>query len=372
MSIVIRKYAEEHVKAVRQFNDRLRGGGEPSQFPLSPTPRWLPKIAGRKLYQEYYLAIDDAGDVRGAYILKHQNFWIKDQVVAIADYHGPISEGAVNRNYPQVGVQLLWDALHKQPLLFGLGMGGYDEPLARMLTAAGWSMFSVPLFFHIVYPAAFLRNIAHLRRRPARRCVLDILAATGLGWLGIRTMQAICVRKAPLDPTVTVETVDEFSDWVDEIWQRAKGEYGMTAVRDAETLRILYPRRTEKFIRLKISNRAQPIGWAVLLDTRCSDHKHFGDMRLGSIVDGFSATADAPKVIGAARRFLESQGVDLIVSNQSHAAWRQGLRRAGFFEGPTNFIFTASRKLAEQLRRHGIANDDLHLNRGDGDGPIHL
>ena len=372
MSIAIREYAEEHVEAVRQFNDRLRSGGESSRFPLSPTSTWLPKSPGRKLYQQHYLTVDDAGAVRGAYILKHQEFWIKDQVVAIADYHGPISEGAVNRNYPQVGVQLLRDALQKQPLLFGLGMGGYDEPLARMLAAAGWRMFSVPLFFHVVHPTPFLRNIAALRRRPAKRRLLDVLAATGLGWLGIRAMQTVAGRKAPPDKDITAEAVDEFSDRADDVWRRAKGEYGMTAVRDAETLRILYPRQTEKFIRLKISDRSRPIGWAVMLDTHCSGHKHFGDMRLGSIVDCFSATAEAGKVVGAARWWLESRGVDLIVSNQSHTAWRHGLRQSGFFQGPTNFIFATSKNLTELLRQRGVTDDDLHINRGDGDGPINL
>ena len=61
MSITIHPYADEHVEAVRQFNGRLRAGGEAAyQFPASPVPAWLPKVAGRKLFQELYLAVDDA------------------------------------------------------------------------------------------------------------------------------------------------------------------------------------------------------------------------------------------------------------------------------------------------------------------------
>ncbi|MBN2579219.1 MAG: hypothetical protein JXB10_09530 [Pirellulales bacterium] len=372
MPITIQEYAEEHVESVLRFNDCLKSGGAATSFPISPIPQWLPKIAERKLFQEYYLAVDEAGAVQGGYILKHQDFWIKDQVVRIADVQLPISKGVVDRRYSFVGVQLLRDALKRQPLLFGLGMGSYAEAVARLLKAAGWSMFSVPFFFRVLNPRAFLRNIRCLRRQIATRVALETLALSGLGRLGISGAQALLCRRFPLPPAVQAEPVNEFSAWADELWQAGRSDYGMSAVRDAETLRILYPRDEEKFIRLRVTERSRPIGWAVLLNTPLTNHKHFGNMRLGSIADCFAAAEDAVKVVTAARAFLESQNVDLIVSNQSHAAWRRGFRRAGFFQGPSNFIFASAPQLTERLRRQGVQNDAIHLNRGDGDGPINL
>ena len=61
-----------------------------------------------------------------------------------------------------------------------------------------------------------------------------------------------------------------------------------------------------------------------------------------------------------------------MVSNQSHAAWRGGFRQAGFLAGPPHFLFASSPELTKLLRREGLENDDLHFNRGDGDGPINL
>ena len=176
---------------VARFNARLRAGGIREQFPASPIPAWLPKIPGRRLYQEYFLAADNGSNVRGAYILKHQDFQIGGQVVPIADFHLPISEGAVDRAYVQVGVQLLLDARQRQPLLYALGMGGYDEPLPRLLKACRWEMFSVPFFLRVVRPAAFLRNIAHLRQTPLRRGLLDFLACTGLGYRRDQGMEPV-------------------------------------------------------------------------------------------------------------------------------------------------------------------------------------
>ena len=360
------------VPAVREFNNRLGSGGVTVQFSVSPDPQWLPKIAGRKIFQEYYLAVDRDKSVHGGYILKHQDFWIRDRVIPIADFHLPISEGTVNRRYSQLGVTLLRDALSRQPLLYGLGIGGYDEPLVRLFQAAGWSAFSVPFFFRVVRPTAFLRNIAFLRRFAAGRLLLDLSAASGLGWLGIHAYQACRGSRSSKVAADDVEPVAEFSDWADELWESCRRQYGMSAVRDAETLRILYPKNNDKFIRLKVGSRSRPIGWVVVLDSQLSGHKHFGNMRLGSIADCFASVADTAAVVGAARRYLESRGVDLIVSNQSHIAWRRGFRQAGFFSGPSNFIFAASRELTELLRRESVENDDLHFNRGDGDGPINL
>ena len=372
MQTFIREHAEEHTEAVRRFNDRLKAGGERTQFPTSPVPKWLPKLDGRRIFQQHYLVLDDQGGVRGAYILKHQDFWIRDQVVGIADLHLPVSEGVVNRSYPQVAVQLLRDAMRRQPLLFGLGMGGYGESLARLFAAAGWSMFSVPFYFRILRPTKVLRNIVHLRRRPGWRLPLDILAATRLGSLGIKTIQAIRSPRARCDPAVGMEVVEEFSAWTDDLWDLCKSQYGMCAVRDSKTLRILYPASDPRFIRLKITKQKRTIGWAVLLDTQLADHNHFGNMRLGSIVDCFGATTDALPVVSAARECLETRGVDLIVSNQSNAAWRLAFQQAGFLQGPTNFIFTSSPKLTELLSQKSVKNEELHFNRGDGDGPINL
>jgi hypothetical protein len=73
-------------------------------------------------------------------------------------------------------------------------------------------------------------------------------------------------------------------------------------------------------------------------------------------------------VIHAARTWLERRGVDLVISNQAHAAWRKALRDDGFFQGPSNFLCGVSKPLAELVRSIG----ETHLNRGDGDGPVHL
>ena len=72
------------------------------------------------------------------------------------------------------------------------------------------------------------------------------------------------------------------------------------------------------------------------------DHKQFGDMRVGTIVDCLAPPADAPAVMRAAAALLEARGVDLIISNQLHAAWSNALVHAGFLRGPSNYLLALS------------------------------
>src|SRR5437867_3147441 len=146
----------------------------------------------------------------------------------------------------------------------------------------------------------------------------------------------------------------------------------MAAVRDARVLNILYPPDDIRFIRLKIVDGCSVAGWAVLLDTVMADDKYCGNMRVGSILDCLALPEDANAVMAGAARVLEDRGVDLLLSNQSHPAWCQGLKMAGFVEGPSNFFFVASKALTKLLNEIDPAGTAIHLNRGDGDGPIHL
>lgn len=372
MPLTINEYAAEMTEEVVRFNERLRANGVQAAAPTSPVSQWLPKTAAAQLFQEYYLASDENSVVRGAYTLKHQPFEIGDKAVPIAFYHEPLSEGIVEKAYGVVGLKLLLDALRRRPLLYCLGMGGFETPLPRMLAGLGWQLASVPFFFRVAKPSRFLRNIRYLRRSAPRRTACDVLAFSGLGWLLLKSVQAIRSRTVVDRERVDVAIVDDFGDWADELWNMHKNEYGMCAQRDCATLRLLYPSSNKRFLRIRLSEGDRTLGWAVCLNTQMSDDKYFGGMCIGSIADCFGSLADTGKVIAAAATILQERGADLIVSNQSHAAWGKALVDAGFFRGPSNEVFATSKKLTHLLNDSRVPGDGIHLNRGDGDGPIHL
>jgi hypothetical protein len=101
-------------------------------------------------------------------------------------------------------------------------------------------------------------------------------------------------------------------------------------------------------------------------------HRHFGDLRVGTIVDGLAISGMEQSVAHAASQTLEERGVDLIVSNQSHGNWQSALTRCGFFRGPSNRIFAVSPALAQRLHPVESQFPFYHFTRGDAAGPIHL
>jgi hypothetical protein len=371
MAIKISSFTPEHVAEVSRFNERLKAGGCTFQFSPSPIPNWLPRQGSDPLYEEYLIASDESG-VRGGYVLKHQPFQIMDETGTVCCVYLPLSEGAVDRKFSQVGLQLLLDALKRQPLLYSLGMGSLENPYPKLVKAAGWTLHPIEFLFAICKPNNFLKNIEALRAKKSRAFVLDMAAYSGVGWLGIQAMNFVLARNASKTTDLDVQVVKEFGTWADELWQQSKTEFTLCAVRDAVSLNRLYPVNAEKFFRLVVRKNGIVIGWVICLDTRMTNHKQFGGMRVGSIIDCLAAPGQAGAVATCAYDFLKLRSVDIVLTNQSNKSWADGFRRLGFLSGPTNFFLALSPKLAKKLAPFATNSSSLHFLRGDGEGPSHL
>jgi hypothetical protein len=248
-------------------------------------------------------------------------------------------------------------------------MGSFSNPLPTMLKAMGWSLCPVPFYFKVNHPFPFLRNIALLRSSFPRSLLANIAAFTGAGWAGINTAQRL--RSASAIRGLEVELVTTFGAWADKLWQICSPLYTMIASRESSVLNCLYP-PGKNFLCFKVVRASQLLGWAVVLDTQMRKNRHFGNLRLGSIVDCLATPGNAAAVVQAAAGFLHRRGVDLIVSNHSHTVWGSAFRAAGFLTAPSNFIFAASKPLAQQLEPFASCQNDVYLTRGDGDGPVNL
>ena len=373
MALVIQPYRKEHEAAVQAFNGRLQAASSDPNFVFSQSsvPRWLAPANDNAVWNEFYVAVDGASSetaVHGVYALKQEALFVRGKgVQRIACYHHPLSEGIVDRAFTSVGMLLARDALARQPLLYALGMGGAETPIARMLKAFGFTLTSIPFYFRVVHPAKFLREMEALREKRSRALLMDIAATSGTGWLAIKAMQAMKSSASGI-ANVVAEEIGEFSDWADSLWNVAKETVNAATVRDSRTLKLLYPENYSSPIastrRLRVTRDGSTIGWAII-GIRRKDAK-FGTMRVGSLVDCWAMPDDANAVIGAATRALEKDGVDLIVSNQSHHAWCNALDKNGFLKAPTNFVLATSKKLTELLQP--FEPGSIHSTRADGDG----
>lgn len=373
MAIVIQPYRPEHEPAVAEFNQRLRQGGadESLVFYRHAQPRWLSRTPESRIYNEYFVAVD-GGIVRGGYALKTQEFLFPDgRIRSIGYYHHPLSEGIVNKAHAIVGTLLLRDAMQRAPLLYCLGMDGYDRPLPQMLVRLGWTHCLVPFFFRIVNPSRFFRNMQTLRSSAARRFLMDAAVYSGAGSVGWKLLQHYRALGAPRPlaaecSEVTSFEASESTKTLQSLWEQARQTCSFTAVRDAAALDILYPPAQTHLTRVVMNRNGVPIGWAVVGERR-KDAK-YGNMRVGSVVDCFALSGESFSLVRGATQILERQGFDLILSNQSHQAWGEAFKAAGYLPGPSNFVFAASKKLAELLAPFEEVRPRMHLTRADGDG----
>jgi len=369
---VIEPYSEKHVAAVKSLNVRLAAGGVGKEFllPEAADP-YDPEAAHKQpVYRKHFVAVEN-GAVRGGYLIQWQDFWIGGKVRRLGGYQFPLSEGIIDKKYTAVGMLILNHAIRANSLLFTVGMGGLDLPLPRMLKAAGWRLGLVPFRFHANHASRFFRQVSALRTTGARRMLMDALAITGIGWAGMRLLELRSKRAAKNGGPVHVETVREFAGWADEVWERSRDGYHFVAVRNRAALRLLYPLEESRYIRLKMLRGSEVIGWVVALDSQMRGNKHFGDLRVGTILDCLAPTEHAAAVIRAAADALDSMGVDLTVSNQQHGVWLEALEQAGFLAGPSNYGFGTSKALTGLLGA-GERERQIHLTRGDGDGRVNL
>jgi hypothetical protein len=288
------------------------------------------------------------------------------------DYQLPISEGTIDSRYALVGLLMLKDALKREPLLFALGIGGYQESLTKMLKVMKWPIVSCPFFFKVNHPFRFFREITYLREKKGLGPLFDLMAFSGLGW-SLTTLLQTVRRRAPWHPAdIQMEEVHSFSCWADELWNQVKDSYTFIGLRDATILNALYPVGDSRYKRLKVIWREKTIGWAVVLDTKMKDDDYFGGMKVGAIIDCLAQDGQERHVVTMATRFLEQLAVDIIVTNQLHCLWCKAFTSNGYVPGPSNYVFAASPALAKKLHPFDIAASKAHLTRGDGDGPGRL
>ena len=95
----------------------------------------------------------------------------------------------------------------------------------------------------------------------------------------LRALQSARETRAPRNERA--EIVRDFSGWADDLWDACKERYAMIAVRDSETLNILYPAGSGRFLCYKVTRGSAVLGWAVLLDTQMHDDRRFGNLRGG-------------------------------------------------------------------------------------------
>jgi hypothetical protein len=362
------RFAEDgDLEAVIRFNQRLREGGRDEQMTLHPSlpgeARYRPP--GFPVYRRMMIA-EDGREIRAAMSLYHHNVFIKGQRRDFCWADMPVSEGIVDRRYSLAIIQLMSRAAAYQPFLMTMGVGTPDLVEFRFFAKLGWRWSLAPFFFYPVRVTKTLLGMRYFKERPKLRFAALIGALSGAG-AGLSGLLSLRRRLASALSTCQISEETAFDDWADRIFTDALPEYAAAIRSDATTLNIVYSPGNAGYTRLRARRKGEDIGWMVVAIKQMEGNRYFGDLKVGTLADGFGRVADAPALVAAGIHHLAEAGVDIIVANFLHAAWARACRRAGMIAGPSNYNLFVSPG-GPLLREDSCPPEEIHVARGHGDG----
>jgi hypothetical protein len=368
------RYAENSdLAAVARLNGRLKAGGRDDEMPLDPA---LPGEAqyrpeGFPVYRRMIIA-EDEQEVRAAMMLCHHNIYINGVKRDFCWTKMPLSEGIINLKYSLAIVQLIKRALDYQPFMMGVGAGSSISEGHRFFVKLRWRSQPVPFFFYPVKVSKVLRGLRYLKNSSILRygALLGAYSGLGAGVSGLLTLR----RKIANGLSDYQDSVFEsFGGWANHIFYNSLSDYPVAIRSDATSLNIVYPPNDQRYIRLRVKRKGArtDVGWIVVASKQMSDNHYFGDLKVGTLVDGFGRSEDVTALVAAGLNHLAGSGVDVIVANFLHAAWVKACRRLGMLNGPSNFQIFVSPRGAPALEE-SCQLDNIHVARGHSDGMDNL
>ncbi len=368
------RFAEDSdVAAIARLNSRLKAGGREEEMPLNPA---LPGEAqyrpeGFPIYRRIIIA-EDGQEVRAAMMLCHHNIIIHGESRDFCWTKMPLSEGIIDLKYSMAIIQLMKKALSYRPFMMGVGAGTPESDGYRLFANLRWRHQPVPFFFYPVKVSRVLRGLSYLKNNAKLRYGALLGAYSGIG-VGVSGLLAL--RRKILTNISGYEdsVVEGFDEWADRIFDKSLSDYPVAIRSDATSLNIVYPPDDHRYIRLRVKRKGAgyDAGWIVVASKQMNGNHYFGDLKVGTLVDGFGRSEEVPALVAAGLNHLVGIGVDIIVANFSHAAWVEACRRLGMFSGPSNFQVFVSPKGAPVLDE-SCPLHQLHVARGHSDGMDNL
>ena len=319
------------------------------------------------------LVAEDGAEIRAGLLLYRGGLWESGQERPFCWVQLPLSEGLVDSRHSMAIVMLMRAVMTREPRPMSLGIGSLQEAYARLLEGLGWRYARVPFVFHPVRPREMLRRLPIVKTRRWVRAAAGAAALVGLDRAIGPLLEVARRRRRHLLRECVVQREPCFGGWADEVYQVARGDYGAAVARDAASLNVRYPPDDPRYVRLRVRQKStgEELGWIVVIHGQLDRSWYFGDLHVGTLVDGFGRRADVARLIQAGADHLVDAGVDLIVANWSHAAWLDATKRYGFLSGPSNyFLFVSPR--GSVILKPSCPLAAVHMTRGDNDGPGHL
>ena len=382
ISMRLEPYCSVLLPGIQRLNRRFREAGveegflipESADVPVTQAP--FETMLTAPMGKRHFLLLDGE-EVRGGVILQDQQCEVNGVRDWVTNIQMPVSEGLVDRRFAHLAAVMIRLILKRTPWAYAVGMGGLDRPFPRFLTASKWHVAPVPFWFYVLSPRRALTELRLLRANRVRAAGARLAAQTGLGWAGIRLLHggsALWNRwrgQRSAVPKLRTARIRQWDGWADMIWANYRQNCSFAAIRDSTTLPYFHP-LDSSLEAYRFEWDGDVVGWSAMQVTSMQNNLHFGDLRVGTILDSLSTPGFGTAVVRSTLDVFRDRRVDLVVANQAHAEVAKSMREAGFLEGPSNYICASSPQLCGALQPFEIHGPRRYVSRGDGDGRIHL
>lgn len=260
-----------------------------------------------RVCRNHYVAVDERGAVRGGVPLMEQRGWLGSAVIPLINIHSPLSEGIVDRSFSGVSLQMLKFVYGRSRFAYAVGMGNAENAFPRLLRAAGWSMSPVPFQFAVIDPLSERdRSTAPWQPKVGgaghRRLGLGLGAAQDLAPGSSRSFREAL-----------------FSRPGDILARRDRCGLG-AVLRRGQLLGVArrtdfggsLPRQRATVKRFLLRSGGEVVGWSVSVATKMKQDPNFGDMLVGTILDGLATKAHVGVLLALTRKALREMGAEVV------------------------------------------------------------
>ena len=345
------EFQENHSKLLEDFNKRIKNTNINFDHPKN----WFFKKKDI-INNDFFVLIENNKFIRAIVSIKNQQYLINGTIVNFKDIQLPISESIIDRKFFIQSLFFFNKIINLSENMHGLGMGGLNEPLPKILNKLKFNKYLIPFF---IFPISIRKTLyIYLKRKkinfPLK--ILEILYPIDFFYKFSFNF---------FHNKITQEEFNLFDKKDDKLWDKVKFNFDLISVKNKINLNLVYDTKRFNLLKIRVFKNEKYLGWLVLKITKHNNSKHFFDCRTCTVVDLLCDPAYYSIFIKEIKKISIINNCDVVLVNSTFKEFNNMLKKNFFINVGSNFGFVYKSSETFNINKSWIT-------RGDGDGPINL
>tara|TARA_B100001059_G_C17820463_1_gene577929 strand:- start:558 stop:1631 length:1074 start_codon:yes stop_codon:yes gene_type:complete len=348
------EFKESYSKLLRDFNERIKNTNLNFPHPNN----WFFKKKGI-INNDYFIVVENNKFIRAVVAIKNQQYLINGKEINFKDIQLPISESIIDRKFLFQNLFFFSKIVNLSSNMHGLGMGGLNEPLPKILSKLNFKKHLIPFF---IFPISIKKTLyIYLKRKknnfPSH--ILEILSPIDFCY------KFLINFSQNISNEIRREEFNLFAQKDDELWDKVKCNFDLISVKNKINLNLVYNSKRFDLLKIRIYENKEYLGWIVLKITKHKNSNHFFDSKTCTVVDMLCKKIHYNILVKEIKKISLKHNCDVILVNSTNVDFNINLKNNFFININSNFGFVF--KSSENININ-----KSWITRGDGDGPINL